>query len=190
VDTVARIGGGNPPLTAFPHECRFCGYRRVRLCPGASFGMTDAEKVLDRLRRDRFRARFRLHGAERAGAVERGMTTILEHAGEFIRERLAPAVPANDGRQTPWRGHPVFVAQHATATCCRSCLEREHHISRGRPLNQDEQGYIADLIQRWLARELADQPADRAQGESPGQPAAGEDPPSRESGPGPQFELF
>ncbi len=44
--------------------------------------------------------------------------------GSRARARLretAPraAEPRNDGKQTPFRGHPVFTAQHATATCCR-----------------------------------------------------------------------
>jgi len=41
---------------------------------------------------------------------------------DFITARLAPALLKNDGKQTPMRGHPVFIAQHATATCCRRCL--------------------------------------------------------------------
>jgi hypothetical protein len=77
------------------------------------------------------------------------------HAHELIAKRLAPAFPANDGKQTPYRGHPVFVAQHATATCCRSCLERNHGIARGAELTDDEQGYVVDVICRWIERELA-----------------------------------
>jgi Domain of unknown function (DUF4186) len=60
-----------------------------------------------------------------------GMEVIREHAGELLGKRLAPAEPRNDGKQTPYRGHPVFVAQHATATCCRTCLERWHGIPKG-----------------------------------------------------------
>ena len=77
-----------------------------------------------------------------------------EHAEELIAKRLAPAMPRNDGKQTPYRGHPVFVAQHATATCCRSCLERSHGIERGRELSADEQRYVVDVICRWIEREL------------------------------------
>jgi hypothetical protein len=75
------------------------------------------------------------------------------HAGELIAKRLAPAEPDKDGKQTPYRNHPVFVAQHATATCCRTCLERWHGIPKGRALTAEEQAYVFDVISRWIERE-------------------------------------
>jgi hypothetical protein len=77
----------------------------------------------------------------------------MEHAAEMIERRLAPAYPVRDGKQTPLRGHPVFVAQHATATCCRGCLEKWHGIPRGRALSDPEQRYVVDVIDQWLRRE-------------------------------------
>ena len=61
---------------------------------------------------------------------------------------------ANDGKQTPMRGHPVFVAQHATATCCRGCLEKWHRIPKGRDLTWEEQEYVVDVIMEWISREM------------------------------------
>jgi hypothetical protein len=78
------------------------------------------------------------------------METVLVHAADFVDRRLAPALPANDGRQTPFKGHPVFVAQHATATCCRSCLEKWHHIPQGRELTPDEKHHVVNAISVWL----------------------------------------
>lgn len=109
---------------------------------------------LDAIARQRFRARFRLDGRERATVELRGMPAIRRHAGEIVARRVAPAAPRKDGRQTPYRGHPVFVAQHATATCCRSCLARNHGIAKGRELTRDEQAYVVDAICRWIEREL------------------------------------
>jgi hypothetical protein len=77
------------------------------------------------------------------------------HAAEIIGERLAPAEPRNDGRQTPYRNHPVFVAQHATATCCRTCLETWHDIAKGHRLDHGERAYVVEVIGRWIDRELA-----------------------------------
>ena len=74
----------------------------------------------------------------------------MEHGRRFLEERLAPAVPKNDGRQTPMRGHPIFVAQHATAICCRGCIEKWHHIPRGRALTDEEIDYLLAILQRWL----------------------------------------
>lgn len=70
-------------------------------------------------------------------------------------KRLAPSEPQNDGKQTPMRGHPVFVAQHATATCCRGCLEKWHNIPKGRELTAQEQDYVVDVILQWIDRQRA-----------------------------------
>ena len=83
------------------------------------------------------------------------MDVIQEHARDFVGRRLAPAAPENDGRQTPWRGHPVFVAQHATATCCRSCLAKWHGIAAGRELTPEEQEHVVEAITRWLRDQQA-----------------------------------
>lgn len=79
------------------------------------------------------------------------METILAHARDFVGQRLADAEPANDGRQTPMRNHPVFIAQHATATCCRGCLAKWHNIPKGRALSAEEIDYVVAVIERWIA---------------------------------------
>ena len=83
------------------------------------------------------------------------MNEVLQHAAGFIEKRLAPAFPVKDGKQTPWHNHPVFVAQHATATCCRGCLQKWHQIPKGRALTAEEQAYIVEVIGRWLSYEKA-----------------------------------
>ena len=93
--------------------------------------MNDLDELFQRLERSPFRRRFRLRPAERDYLDRKGLDVVLMHAGDFLDKRLAPANPANDGRQTPMRNHPVFIAQHATATCCRGCLEKWHAIPRG-----------------------------------------------------------
>ena len=111
---------------------------------------------LDRIGAHHFRARFHLrYGRDRALVELRGMETVRRHADEITGKRLAPAAPEKDGRQTPYRGHPVFVAQHATATCCRKCLERWHEIPRGDELTAGERAYVVEVICRWIAREMA-----------------------------------
>jgi len=116
--------------------------------------MRDLDSVFPKLAASPFRAKFQLGPKDRAYLESRGMDTVLDHARDFIAKRLAPAEPANDGRQTPWRGHPVFVAQHATATCCRSCLAKWHGIPAGRELSADEQAHAISVIERWL-REMS-----------------------------------
>lgn len=110
---------------------------------------------LDRIGQHHFRAKFRLRGRDRAVVDLRGITTVRKHAEDLIARRLAPAEPANDGRQTPYRGHPVFVAQHATATCCRTCLARWHDIPAGHALDDAERAYVVEAICRWIVKQYA-----------------------------------
>jgi hypothetical protein len=128
---------------------------RMRPRAGRLAIVSSIDQRLDRIGRHPFRARFHLRGRDRAIVDLRGMATIRTHAAGFIGDRLAPAEPVKDGRQTPYRGHPVFVAQHATASCCRTCLQRWHEIPKGRPLTTDEQTYVVDVICRWIERDIA-----------------------------------
>ena len=113
------------------------------------------EDAFAKLGRSRFRRRFRLTSELVRYIDEKGMDAIRRHAEDFVRERLAPAEPANDGRQTPMRGHPVFVAQHATATCCRGCLNRWWRVAVGVPLTPMQQEKIVGLIMRWIEKSRA-----------------------------------
>jgi hypothetical protein len=113
----------------------------------------DLDDVFAALERSRFRQRFRLGPRERSYLGEKGLATVLQHAADFIAQRLAPAEPRNDGRQTPMRGHPVFIAQHATATCCRGCFAKWYGVPQGRPLDAREQAQAVAAIARWLERE-------------------------------------
>ena len=117
--------------------------------------MRNLDHVFVGLARSAFRTRFRLSGHEQDYLRAKGLQTILAHARDFIAQRLAPAHPVKDGRQTPFRGHPVFVAQHATGTCCRSCLSKWHGIPQGRVLTVEEQHHIVATIGRWLGMQMA-----------------------------------
>src|SRR5437764_10822276 len=112
--------------------------------------MNDLDDIFTKLARSEFRSRFRLRAKERDYLRSRGLDTVLEHAQKFIEERVAPADPPNDGKQTPMRNHPIFVAQHATAKCCRGCLEKWHGIPKGHALTTDEKAYILSVLRRWL----------------------------------------
>jgi hypothetical protein len=112
--------------------------------------MREMEELFAALGKSAFRSRFRLRGKDAAHLAERGVDAVCEHARKIIGERLAPANPAKDGKQTPMRGHPVFVAQHATGTCCRSCLLKWHGLSKNKELNSAEREYVVSVIRHWL----------------------------------------
>jgi hypothetical protein len=113
--------------------------------------MRDLDALFAALGRSRFRRRMRLGRSDQEYLRRKGLAAVMEHARRFVGERLAPAEPAGDGRQTPMRGHPVFVAQHATATCCRGCLAKWHGIAQGAPLSEAQIEHVLRAIERWLA---------------------------------------
>jgi len=117
--------------------------------------MRELDELFAALGRSRFRGQFQLNAKDSQYLTNKGLATVLLHAHDFIGKRLAPAAIANDGKQTPFRGHPVFVAQHATACCCRGCLQKWHGITTGRELTCEEQAYIVSVLERWLRLELA-----------------------------------
>jgi predicted Fe-S protein YdhL (DUF1289 family) len=136
-----------------------------------SMRVRDLDEVFEALRRSAFRRRFRLRGAELDYLRARGLETVMRHAADLIDRRLAPAEPENDGRQTPMRGHPVFLAQHATGTCCRGCLAKWHGIGRGRTLDAAERAHVLATLRRWMEMQDAGAPASAA---APDPPAQGE----------------
>jgi hypothetical protein len=115
---------------------------------------TNLQDLFDRLATSPFRSRFRLTGKDRAYAAARTPGEIAPHARQMLATRLFTALPSRDGKQTPYRGHPVFVAQHATGTCCRSCLLKWHGVEKGRALTRAEEDYVVGVIIEWLHREL------------------------------------
>ena len=110
--------------------------------------------ILDRLAKSKFRSRFKLRAKELEYIKDKGFDTIHFHACDFIRNRIAPAEPVNDGKQTPMRGHPVFIAQHATATCCRGCIEKWHKFPQHRELTKTEQEYLVSVIMEWINHQI------------------------------------
>jgi hypothetical protein len=112
------------------------------------------EKALSALEKSKFRSRFELTEKDHQYIQGKGIDTIRSHAVDFITGRIAPAFPKNDGKQTPMRGHPVFIAQHATATCCRRCISKWHGIGKGRALNPEEIDFIVVLIMEWVKGQL------------------------------------
>ena len=109
---------------------------------------------LNQLSKSKFRSSFHLRKHMISYIQEKGLPTIEEHAYDLIRKRLAPKNPKNDGKQTPMKGHPVFIAQHATGCCCRSCLEKWHHIPKNRELTSEEIKDIVSLIMAWIQKEM------------------------------------
>lgn len=113
------------------------------------------ENVLNRLSKSKFRSSFHLKDKDKQYINEKGLEKIREHANDFVKSRLAPKEILNDGKQTPFRGHPVFIAQHATACCCRGCLYKWHKIPQNVELNDEQIKYIVDVLMEWIIKEIS-----------------------------------
>ena len=111
---------------------------------------TQIPQTLASLKRSKFRSKFKLTDKERQYIQDKSIGTIRQHAIDFIKTRIAPQNPKNDGKQTPMKGHPVFIAQHATATCCRGCIQKWHGIKKGRALSDQEIKFLVELIMGWI----------------------------------------
>lgn len=109
---------------------------------------------LDELSKSDFRNGFKLKPKDIKYIKEKGIDVIRDHAYNFINSRLNGLHLFNDGKQTPTKGHPVFVAQHATGTCCRGCLYKCHGIAMNRYLTRNEINYIVELIMTWIERQI------------------------------------
>ena len=111
-------------------------------------------KRLDSLSNSKFRSSFKLRECDKKYIYDKGIDKVKEYAYDFIYKRLASKKIDNDGKQTPMRGHPVFIAQHATGTCCRGCLYKCHNISKNKDLSLEEIDYIVNIIMEWIEREI------------------------------------
>ena len=110
------------------------------------------QQKLNKLEKSKFRSSFHLKRKEIEYIEKNGIEKIKTQAYEIINKRLKPKIIKNDGKQTPMKNHPVFIAQHATATCCRTCLYKWHHIKQNKELTEHEIDFITTLIIEWIRR--------------------------------------
>lgn len=112
--------------------------------------MIEIQAALTALAASDYRSRFRLTTADKSQLRIAGLEKVMKQAEEIVSRQIAPARPVNDGTQTPQKGHPVYVAQHATATCCRRCLAKWHEIPAGRALTKPEKDHVLAVLRQWL----------------------------------------
>lgn len=112
------------------------------------------DALFEALARSEFRSKFRLIGDDRVFAELRSPELLNQHAHEILKNRIGASHPKNDGKQTPYKGHPVFTAQHATGCCCRSCLFKWHGIEKNRELSDRELNELSAVICEWIRRDL------------------------------------
>ena len=116
--------------------------------------MQNIQQALDKLDHSKFRSSFHLTKKEKEYLEEKGKQVIESHARDFVKLKLSAADPINDGKQTPMKGHPVFLAMHACGCCCRGCLEKWYRVKQHVPLSELQQEKIVNLLMAWIEREV------------------------------------
>lgn len=111
-------------------------------------------QALEKLSKSKFRSSFHLKQKDIDYINKKGLDVIRSHCEDFVSARLAPAEIPNDGKQTPMKGHPVFIAQHACACCCRGCLYKWYRVKPGVQLNEKQQAQIVNLLMAWIETEV------------------------------------
>lgn len=141
-------------MTSQPHYVQLSLFPEENEDATPSNETYNLDNLFERLSHSEFRSRFHLSAKDKQYVLSKGMDTIRRHAEDFVAKRLAPALIPNDGRQTPMRGHPVFLAQHATGCCCRGCFFKWHHIPAGHALTAEEQHYAVCVLMAWIRKQM------------------------------------
>lgn len=140
-------------------KCRCCGadlvdWKRLHRRDGSDVAHTFAALKHELIRHHTWHVAIDDQAA--AHARRKGMVRLLAAARHRLEKSLAPAEPVRDGQQTPFLGNVIYLAQHATACCCRTCLEYWHAIPKGRPLTPGEVEYAYGLVEAYLRERLPD----------------------------------
>lgn len=111
------------------------------------------EEKLSQLKGSKFRSKFTLKQKEIDYVNEKGLDVIRNHAVDFVNQKLKVKLD-NDGKQTPYKGHPVFITQHATATCCRKCLNKWYGVPIDKTLDDKEINALVNVIMTFIKKSL------------------------------------
>ena len=141
--------------------CRDCHAQLVDWPRVHERRVDDAEHTFSELRLEMIRHHFwhlKIDEKARNHALRKGRIALEAALGKRLASSVGPELPYKDGAQTPMSGNIIFYAQHATASCCRTCIEYWHGIPKGRLLSPDELAYLGDLAWMFISERLPDLP--------------------------------
>ena len=141
--------------------CRTCGAKLVDWQRLYQHDLTDVTYTFDALKFEMIRHHFwHVDIDEKAVnyARRKGISGLEVAIPSRIRKSVGSGNNPYDGRQTPMAGsgNPIHYAQHATASCCRKCMEYWHGISPNRDLTENEIDYLAELAMLYIKDRLPD----------------------------------
>ncbi len=138
-------------------RCRSCGVALIDWHRVHRRKLDDADHTFASLRLELIRHYFWHVPISRRAithALRKGKLLLRSSAATQIRRLIGSAMPFRDGYQTyredSPRANAIHYAQHATASCCRKCLEEWHGIPQGRELSDDEISYLTSLAMLYV----------------------------------------
>jgi hypothetical protein len=137
--------------------CRVCHVQLVDWERVHERRFDDVDYTFSELRHEMIRHHFwhvEIDERARNHALRKGRVALLVAADKRLATSVGRENPYRDGRQTPFEGNVLYYAQHATASCCRTCIEYWHDIPKGRPLTTGELTYLGRLLERFIADRL------------------------------------
>jgi len=87
-------------------------------------------------------------------ALRKGKPQLHFAAENRLRRCVAKPENYREGHQTPKQGNIIFYAQHATACCCRNCMEYWHNIPMGIQLSDPQINYFVELIMLYATAQM------------------------------------
>jgi hypothetical protein len=139
--------------TTYNGQCQACGKQLVDWKKVKRRNLSDVEGTFRELAREWIRHVF-FHAPfdekSKAQAHELGFNQLKSMVRPLLEKKVAPEKIFRDGTQTKKEGSAIHYAQHATATCCRKCLEYWHGIDRNRDLTKVELDYCEGLVIAYL----------------------------------------
>lgn len=134
-------------------QCQACGeklvdWHRIRRRDVSDVAGTFRELSHEWIRHVFFHAEFDQRAKQEAR--ELGLDGLKSKVRPLLEKKIGPEKIFRDGTQTKKEGSAILYAQHATATCCRKCLEYWHGIERNRELATEEMDYCVALVISYL----------------------------------------
>jgi hypothetical protein len=144
-------------------QCQSCKKQLVDWKRVKARNITDVNGTFEELSREYIRHVF-FHAAfdakSKKEARELGMEGVKAKVRPLLEKKIGQKKIFRDGIQTKKEGSAIHYAQHATATCCRKCLEYWHGIERNRELTSVELSYCEGLVFAYLDLRSVDLLAD------------------------------
>ena len=157
---------------ATSRQCKACGVNLVDWERIGQRDIRDVKHTFQAMRTEWIRHYF-WHVSIDSVAVDyafrKGKQQLRERLAGRIRSAIGKSADQlfRDGAQTPLGTTPraeniMYFAQHATASCCRKCVEEWHSIPRNRVLSNEDIEYLTDLGMCYILERLPTLPEDAA----------------------------